>query len=103
HATAPPATSTLSLHDALPISGAPAFSTERSACTAWPGVNGVGSWVSPASACTAASSPGCSRRPSSAALSEIRRASRGTPQTLQRSEEHTSELQSLTNLVCRLL
>src|SRR4029450_14027254 len=27
----------------------------------------------------------------------------GTPATVTRSEEHTAELQSLTNLVCRLL
>src|SRR5262249_62318811 len=31
------------------------------------------------------------------------RAPRGRSRTTERSEEHTSELQSLTNLVCRLL
>src|SRR5262249_61943342 len=30
-------------------------------------------------------------------------AKRGVPESIVRSEEHTSELQSLTNLVCRLL
>src|SRR5437016_11638158 len=30
-------------------------------------------------------------------------ARKGMPRTMVRSEEHTSELQSLTNLVCRLL
>src|SRR5690625_3875964 len=33
----------------------------------------------------------------------IKRIMKGVPQTLQRSEEHTSELQSRGHLVCRLL
>src|SRR2546425_1966875 len=66
---------TLSLHDALPIS-------------------------------RSASSRRCSRR--AMAISVSTRASSRTPSTsratsLSRSEEHTSELQSLAYLVCRLL
>src|SRR5215213_4617633 len=64
---------TLSLHDALPISAAPPPPRSRAAPT--------GRRRIPA-------------RPSPAP----RRRRRAT-----RSEEHTSELQSLTNLVCRLL
>src|SRR5258706_7294411 len=61
---------TLSLHDALPISG--------SAQPMKP------TWHA-----------GCKRRTDAGA---------GVPRRLhRRSEEHTSELQSLTNLVCRLL
>src|SRR5258706_2384147 len=36
-------------------------------------------------------------------LDSRRRPRRGTDRSAGRSEEHTSELQSLTNLVCRLL
>src|SRR2546430_5970080 len=39
----------------------------------------------------------------SAALRALRRAAGGPPRPLERSEEHTSELQSQSNLVCRLL
>src|SRR5438093_9889687 len=68
---------TLSLHDALPISGR-------------------------------RSSPGVPSRPASSTtfsppLSRSRRSPRAMPCPSTRSEEHTSELQSLTNLVCRLL
>src|SRR5438046_4851521 len=72
----PPTTEiyTLSLHDALPIS-----------LPAWRG--------RPTAACCSPSSPSSCRSWSSpASLASSRR-----------SEEHTSELQSLTNLVCRLL
>src|SRR5262249_61194008 len=63
----------LSLHDALPIS------------SQWGGV------------CA------CVPRPASR-LRRVRQPPVGRPFAgLQRSEEHTSELQSLTNLVCRLL
>src|SRR5438093_4210452 len=37
------------------------------------------------------------------ALMEVERAASGVYEVPPRSEEHTSELQSLTNLVCRLL
>src|SRR5262249_61320427 len=78
----PPTTEiyTLSLHDALPIcsSGSRAGSRRRSARAARVSRTASGS-----------SSPSRGR-------------SRATPRS-SRSEEHTSELQSLTNLVCRLL
>src|SRR5205814_3397288 len=67
--------SPLSLHDALPISPSPEASRRSRSDRAW----------------SCRSSPTPSRRRRSAAR---RRA---------RSEEHTSELQSLRHLVCRLL
>src|SRR5256885_13548008 len=69
---------TLSLHDALPIS-------------AWPIRRGIPS-APPRRAGSRPARPGRSARRSSA--------SPGRP---PRSEEHTSELQSPCNLVCRLL
>src|SRR5688572_29179858 len=82
HDTAPAEIYTLSLHDALPI--LPATSSACARAVSW------------ASAATAA--PG-SRSPHSSALA--RSASRSAQ--CSRSEEHTSELQSQSNLVCRLL
>src|SRR5690242_21528273 len=72
---------TLSLHDALPIS-----STTR-----WRSSSAVPcpTYATVSSPCTA----GCSTRCTTAA----------TGRTAARSEEHTSELQSHVNLVCRLL
>src|SRR5436309_13670854 len=72
---APPTTQiyTLSLHDALPISIPPSASTRR--------------W----------NRPGSTRRCS------LLTTTRATPSPGARSEEHTSELQSRENLVCRLL
>src|SRR2546427_5764123 len=70
---------TLSLHDALPISARrrrPDRATARQPCWTRPAPIGRGSHIS-------------ERR-------------RGFP-TTTRSEEHTSELQSQSNLVCRLL
>src|SRR5262245_65891330 len=80
--TATTATYTLSLHDALPISRrrAPAASRgrqRRRACRAF---------------CTRR---GCARR--------LRRVQKARQADRWRSEEHTSELQSLRHLVCRLL
>src|SRR5438093_5112009 len=43
------------------------------------------------------------RGPSDAAFCQARKAAKASPSRAARSEEHTSELQSLTNLVCRLL
>src|SRR5258706_1738338 len=68
---------TLSLHDALPIS--PRGGSRSSS-----------------------GSPSSSSRRSPCARCSSRRRSRTRAQG-DRSEEHTSELQSLTNLVCRLL
>src|SRR5205823_14244826 len=87
-ATAAPQIYTLSLHDALPIS---------CALTCWePGT-------------TSARTPAATRRPRTT-LAALRKSSiralvqepRNT-RIEDRSEEHTSELQSLAYLVCRLL
>src|SRR5690606_40730494 len=88
--TASPALDTLSLHDALPI----CTSTSR------PGTCLRGA--------TAASSTGAKSLPvtnstfrGSGPLGDT--AGRRWPRKSRRSEEHTSELQSRENLVCRLL
>src|SRR5205085_10716750 len=96
HALPPPYISTLSLHDALPIS------RRDDARPRWPR--------------RAAPAPPAERRPRAHAHREGRR---GRPRrgprarrgrlpfearvSARRSEEHTSELQSQSNLVCRLL
>src|SRR2546426_12775403 len=67
---------TLSLHDALPISTA-----------------------GPTSRSTDSSSP----TPSAISFSMAARSTPAVPRSRTRSEEHTSELQSPCNLVCRLL
>src|SRR5438045_7714839 len=77
---APPQIYTLSLHDALPISVT---------CPTGRRCTGGGCWKVASSASVSAPPPaisGCRRRSPS-----------------RRSEEHTSELQSLRHLVCRLL
>src|SRR5262249_59816931 len=91
HHTATTEIYTLSLHDALPILFA--------------------NWFKPGTRWAACESPHttiffppgfpCSSHPSNRELrlSGVRK----QPVALKRSEEHTSELQSLTNLVCRLL
>src|SRR5262249_61491322 len=85
-ATATPEISTLSLHDALPI------------CFAFR--LGRGSGVDLGSGQVPGTRPSSSPRSPGAATPHPD----PTPaQTRSRSEEHTSELQSLTNLVCRLL
>src|SRR5688572_32703571 len=43
------------------------------------------------------------RQPKSSAWSETRSTATSVPTPIRRSEEHTSELQSQSNLVCRLL
>src|SRR5690242_21490024 len=74
---------TLSLHDALPIWSAGRRGTRPCACRA-------------------ARTRRRPRRRSGAGRS-ARCAGRETPRVSPRSEEHTSELQSHVNLVCRLL
>src|SRR5204863_2985745 len=74
---------TLSLHDALPISSPSLWSTSRR--------SGLGS--------TSLSSSGTPRRSSVVPPNP----SRSKPSSARRSEEHTSELQSRRDLVCRLL
>src|SRR5437899_12278846 len=77
--TAPTETYTLSLHDALPICDAPADHVHRSH----------------------GRSPLTNFTTSSVAVPG--RNSDGRGREVRRSEEHTSELQSLRHLVCRLL
>src|SRR2546427_2616322 len=72
---------TLSLHDALPISTTGCSARARGRST-WP-------CCRPTSGATRGSDPGTSRS--------------GVSSCAPRSEEHTSELQSQSNLVCRLL
>src|SRR5438093_8207879 len=87
--TAPSEFYSLSLHDALPISGSPATSfsaTDVPAGTYFVRVRGT-------LAGSATQGP---------ASNEVRVVVEAAP-CATRSEEHTSELQSLTNLVCRLL
>src|SRR5256885_7147694 len=89
----PPRSPPLSLHDPLPTPSGSRVHSEYSVCTAVTG-------------CTA-----CARRIVSGAASEMpawrilpaSTSSLSAPQVSSRSEEHTSELQSPCNLVCRLL
>src|SRR5690606_41268294 len=75
---------TLSLHDALPISIPRPSRTCAGGCSTGP--------------------PASRRCSSSSATSRASRRPRSSsPTGSQRSEEHTSELQSRENLVCRLL
>src|SRR5205823_15032939 len=86
HETAPTAIYTLSLHDALPISP-----TRRS--SRW-------------RACARRTAPGAPRprrSPPPARARRWRTLRSPTARAPRRSEEHTSELQSLAYLVCRLL
>src|SRR5688572_31606516 len=78
HAPATPESYTLSLHDALPISSRRASEVSRRGGT-------------------------CSRPMDEVRLREDDGQPHCQPPSLQRSEEHTSELQSQSNLVCRLL
>src|SRR3712207_8068302 len=75
---------TLSLHDALPISSARRLSSSR-AC--------------PVQVSTAIAAASCAGSSSAAGAD----AASASPARTSRSEEHTSELQSLQYLVCRLL
>src|SRR5256885_13272026 len=82
---------TLSLHDALPISitSRDMLSTPGAICAIWPGITSESS-----ARCTLTLVPtGMVTRLSSGASVRVH----------LRSEEHTSELQSPCNLVCRLL
>src|SRR5262249_59247680 len=90
NATAPPETYTLSLHDALPICARLA----RAACDLWTA-------KTPDRPRFAAGSIGPANRTLSISPDVNDPAFRAL--TFDRSEEHTSELQSLTNIVCRLL
>src|SRR5690606_39587405 len=82
--TAPPAIYTLSLHDALPISATPTTASSSTGAT---------------SATPRAATASPTARPSSTGPTR----SACATSSRWRSEEHTSELQSRENLVCRLL
>src|SRR5437016_11403792 len=83
--TAPPAIYTLSLHDALPISRDAKVHHLHLAGARHHDVSRLD---------IAVDDPGAVR---------LRERDADRARKLHRSEEHTSELQSLTNLVCRLL
>src|SRR5262245_63364314 len=87
---------TLSLHDALPISlnspGLAQMPASGSAVVPARIASSRRKWVNP-----------CSTIPGSAVQSVAIGAAPIASASLHRSEEHTSELQSLRHLVCRLL
>src|SRR5438046_4106077 len=95
----PPATTeiyTLSLHDALPISS-------RNGADQLPGRRPLGAIGGIEGVCGIEESPRhIVGRPAFTPIAEAIGLRLGRLHR-QRSEEHTSELQSLTNLVCRLL
>src|SRR5690606_40366173 len=97
--TAPSPLYTLSLHDALPISGrAVRLSALRGQAV------GAAQWGAGARPCGAAQwSSGAGRRPRQRTTVATRSTAPAPPASGARSEEHTSELQSRENLVCRLL
>src|SRR5690606_42051187 len=87
-ATSTPAISTLSLHDALPIStDQPTAARLTGATTTGVGTNATGTIAQTATT----------------GASDDRTVAATNVETEARSEEHTSELQSRENLVCRLL
>src|SRR5262249_59490826 len=99
-APATPGTSTPSLHDALPICRHPAQTQGRIEAAAGAGIGMQGRHGHQPTPVERAEMD----RPRESAVLECD----GLPGTVHfgafdRSEEHTSELQSLTNLVCRLL
>src|SRR5262249_58259548 len=97
---APPTTEIypLSLHDALPIS--------RCEARSQPFATGTGWLCCPSSNTSLPSGPmlrSVANTSMSSVVDDTHSTSTTGPVTSMRSEEHTSELQSLTNLVCRLL
>src|SRR5205085_9854666 len=99
HHTPPPQISTLSLHDALPISTPPAGSSAPRTPPRWS--SGSGS-VTIATCSSTTSLPPNGSCPAAAPCASTASSPKCGPGT-SRSEEHTSELQSQSNLVCRLL
>src|SRR3989475_1239211 len=88
----------LPLHDALPISPAGAVPADRT----WRAVRGRIAAADPAEPVGPVPAPGPHARRGSGRLPP-RVADAELPHRQSRSEEHTSELQSQSNLVCRLL
>src|SRR5690606_41951996 len=103
HATAPPETYTLSLHDALPILSPrhmPRFSHPLSG---WWGHAAPFAMQADFRPCPTIRSALCGTQPT-VSLALVECGLDLFAQTdMARSEEHTSELQSRENLVCRLL
>src|SRR5205807_5396946 len=101
HNPPPPHTHTLSLHDALPILTAQTSATDPLGNTTFylgtsgtaPKISDLETAIDAASGNTGTGSVASSVANSGAATSKLQ----------LRSEEHTSELQSPCNLVCRLL
>src|SRR5438132_624915 len=99
----PPLISTLSLHDALPI-----FVADGVGERVWPAVGGLGRVAD--EAVLGRALPGddavlgrARERERQPLAGLVRRPGEGAPENGLRSEEHTSELQSHSDLVCRLL
>src|SRR5205823_6844162 len=95
---APPSIYPLSLHDALPISEEPPPSARRSPARDRPARRGGGR----GSGGRAGGEP-CHRPPRGARSARATAPPGKGRRSQARSEEHTSELQSLAYLVCRLL
>src|SRR5207302_11045610 len=94
NAPSSPVTYTLSLHDALPI------------CCCCVGACVREDWPAPDKGQTVRSSTASKKRSISSSWTECvlnARRTSGPTRIKDRSEEHTSELQSRENLVCRLL
>src|SRR5262249_60360517 len=91
--TAPTARAPLSLHDALPISA-----NSQATFTQW--------WIEPSCTSDSYAAPArayTSPSPDASTTTSASTACRPSLLSITRSEEHTSELQSLTNIACRLL
>src|SRR5207302_10886739 len=91
---------TLSLHDALPI-----WIWRR--CSTWRSSDATRRILNPSARHRPISPASCANRPpnrGTACVSSVTSTASGSaPTCALRSEEHTSELQSRENLVCRLL
>src|SRR5205807_8616836 len=96
--TLPPAISTLSLHDALPISSWVVLRDSRAAATVAQTGRGLQWTATPRLMEHLSLANGLKKNSEPEKLPASKCA-----QALDRSEEHTSELQSPCNLVCRLL
>src|SRR5690606_42095614 len=98
HATPSMTVDTLSLHDALPIS-------TRSRPQGAGGIQWLGSFTGSGMSCSTWIAPFTSTTRRSAYLQKVRarRLHKQAHTMTDRSEEHTSELQSREKLVCRLL
>src|SRR5205823_9255985 len=93
----------LSLHDALPISQLRDPGGEAGRPARGGAAPGARDPRQPRGAGAGRVGPPGAGRPAAAALGAARTVRRTASETVGRSEEHTSELQSLAYLVCRLL